>query len=277
MFNLSFRDNLYNIIEFKRSNSFFKKKYNFISNFFRFKIKKVRKMNRRKKSTLFKKKISFFRRKPKLIQKVYDYRKRLFSFIMLNRKLINLFLFKKLTSKKLTKLIYFKLNWPINKFKKILKSWIFFILFSTKLIFSMFDLLFVLKNNLIFLNKGIVKNYFLQTKKNDVITIIYSKYFFYYTLYKQKNIRKSVNKFKWKHAFRLKINYSKLVNFRFFSSKYFKSWIHFFYQIPKFLEVDYSILTIIIISDYNYAFENTWWTKFFSIYINSVYNWKHLS
>jgi ribosomal protein S4 len=229
------------------------------------------------KVSLYRNRLRLETRSPNSIRKIYDYRKMLFSFILENRKIINMFMFDKLISKKTTRILVHNFKNSIFQLIKKMKSFAFFIIFSVRLAFSMQDLQFLFSNNLIFVNKKLVNNFYYLIKKNDTVTIIYSKNIYYYVIYKQLNIVSSIRKFKWKHAFKLRINFNQLTKARFFSSKYFKSFIHSFYQIPKFLEIDYSILTIFVVSAYVYTWENIWWTKFFSVYISNIYNWKRLS
>lgn len=269
--------NIFTFINFKKNNLFFKKKYNFLSSFFKFKIKKIRKNYIGKTNLLSKFNLSDKLFEPRETRKIYDYKKMLFLLILENRKIVNIFLFNRTNAKKITKYFSKRLKLSTLKLFRTFKNMVFFILFSTKLIFSIRDLMFFISNELVFLNKKLIKNYFCVTTKNDIIAIIYNKYFYHYITYKQLNVYYSIKKFKWKHAFKIRINFSKINNKRFFNSKYFKSSIHFFYQTPRHLEIDYSILTIFIISNFIYDYENIWWTKFFSLYISHIYNWKHVS
>ncbi len=204
-----------------------------------------------------------------------DIRRRWFSFFKTNREILKYF----------TKINYSKKNKITKYFSKIIKYPMFYnliksefsvinLLIRSKFVFNEMEANFFLQNGFVFLNGCSINNN-VVIKLGDVLSLSISDDYF--------------NFYKINLSNKLKLTYSigyvlwRLNRFKgnFYKQPYTKipDWIyklnHFYEDVPSFLEVDYSVLSCVIVKypqnfyNYNYNF-----TKFISFFLNRQYNWK---
>lgn len=205
-------------------------------------------------------------------------------------KIKSFFIFKK-NREILNKLLIDK---PVRqyKFNKIIKNFLkktnLGILYSfefkliTLLIRSGFfvnfkDALFFIKNGYISINNKTVTNpnYLLNT--NEILKIAFNKYYFIYYRKGLNNVISNIGKY---NSYVWKINKNKY-NINKQQSLHTPSWVlRFMYfrdDLPKFLEVDYLSMTLIILyRPYNFVEYDYYTSKFMSSYLSRLYNWKFI-
>jgi hypothetical protein len=176
----------------------------------------------------------------------------MFSLILENRKLFNLVFLNNKVSSKITSKIWLISRLSIKKRIFFFNNQLWVVMLSSNLVVSRMDLLFLLKYKLIYLNYNIVTNG-LTLKCNDIINLVYNKNYFKYLLFRSLNCTTFTRKFKKKH---LNINNFFLKNF--LINKEFKKnnvkifkYLFFFKNLRlDNIEIDYSILSILILNSY---------------------------
>lgn len=184
-----------------------------------------------------------------------------------------------------TKKQYFLTKTLIKWIKKSQQSILLSNEFSivTLLLHSKFCLSYQHARDLIFLGQVYINarqiskiNY--VAKLSDVIQIIFSKKYFIFHkllfitfLWKFSKIKYYFNRW-YKHRY----------NFYKQHPKQFPNWLaklmFFKLDVPLFLEVDYSTLSIIIIRYPYYFYElNLYWYKYINLYLTRLYNWKYVT
>jgi len=221
---------------------------------------------------IFKNNKFFFFQKNKKI-KLLDFNKLCSSYILKNRKIFRFFFFdKKKKSKKLNKTILnLKKNNNVNFFYKIIFR-IDYILSSNHFIYSKIDSNMFLKKKFFFLNRLPVKNLGKILYKNDVIELIFSKFYFFYLL-KLKNILYLKNFFliKFKKKW-IDLNKIKKKNSFLSENKFFK------YFFSKVLEINFFCLSIFLLKNFiDFLFLEWKIKKFLIFFFFSLYNWKYLN
>lgn len=254
---------------FKKKNLFFKKKYDIkilISRRF-YSIFKKRPENYKN----FKNKQTGFFIKKFFLKTLYH-----------NRKLFKLFftLNKKFRQKKLTKLIF-------KKSKKLFKNHnndytLNNILLRCHFFFFHKDVLHFIKNNLVFVN-GIIcnkLNYCLTT--NDILQIPINKIYFNYLKVCKKFFRKKLALIRYNtYKYYRKKHYQSKKYFRIKKRRtpnYNLLFIVFKLNTPKFLEVDFLTLTIVILKKLNLVDQSTYYLKkLLPVKLYTLYNYKKIN
>lgn len=224
-----------------------------------------------KKPNFYKK--NFFN--PDLRDNLYNTSKRFLKVVFSNRQVFKNIFFKKFTKqKKITKMLnYFgkKKNYINNNINKYL----FLILLRSHFFFFINDVNFFIKNSYVVVNGLVVKNKFFEVKTGDCIQLINSKLYFDYIFKVYKYFKKKVSKIKFK---RWK-NFQKKKK----TGLFFKTWLpnfldkFIFYKtdIPKYLEIDFFSLSIIMLYNSKTILENDiFFTKVLNSYMIKMYNWR---
>lgn len=279
---------LYHYILFKKQNSLVKKKFNYLSSlhpiFYKKNLKKKINLNKSKfkNITMLKQKnlVNFNTNQSNYTSflNVLNGKKKLKKSILMNRKLyrfLNYNLIK--TSKKLNNNIYIRSKLkPMQNLTNLEYSF-FNIALNTNFIKSHLDLLQLLKQGNIYLNRKSVKNYKKILNIGDIL-----EFFLSYKMYKyikgfKLNINKHILKIRNKIWFKLrlvnknKLSYNKnnLINNVFKNNAIFKQ------NIPNYLEIDYYTLTaVLILKNFNINTINLNIKKMLIIYLFKLYNWK---
>lgn len=228
---------------------------------------------------LYKKEHVFFNfnKKNKLLYKMH---KKFFSRYYVNRHIFrHIFMKSACTHQfKITKFVEkFKTNSRINFFKQT-QLFLFIVLISSQFFFFKKDCFFFLKNFGIFLNGKICTNAYKVLKIGDIIQIPVTKNFYIFF----KNYKNYTFFFLKKYKLKFnKIFASRKKKYRtksYLMPKWVERLSYYFEDIPKFLEVDFTILTIIII------YNNTTLHDTHSIiannallYLYRLYNWRRLN
>jgi hypothetical protein len=235
-------------------------------NFFKNKYKSAILKSRRKKNLFFK------------LNKFVELRRRLYKYFNNNRNMLKSVLgLKQSRQYRLTKL--FQKNLKDHTFNSLLKfeMSITNILLLSKFIFSKKGSDFLIKNGFLCVNNRIVrKNNFILSSFDIISLPLNSNFFFFYKHFFNKNL-----KLTYKVGYRLwRLNFLK---FNFFkqSSTRIPDWIfkiiYFYDDIPKFLEVDFIIMSIFIVklpkSLHQYSF---YYLQSISFFLLRHYNWKRV-
>jgi len=274
---------------FKKQNSLLKKKFNYLHNlhpiFYKKNLKK--KINNNYQNKLFNYNIlkTFANLKYKVKRQnkfkfinTLNGKKKIKKFILLNRKLYKFLNFNLLkTSIKLSKQITF-----LSKFKQFnrilkLEFSLFNIVLNSNFIKSYFDLIKLIKLNIIYINRININNLFFILNINDIVEFNISNKFYNYIFYFKNIFSKHLIKIKNKLWFKLKlIDKNKLdFNKNLLVNNLFKNNLLSKINIPSFIEVDYFTLSIIIIyKNFNLIELNLNFKKILIIYLFRLYNWK---
>jgi hypothetical protein len=281
-------DKLKTIVVFKKKNGFLKKKSK-IKNFLLLKLNNLKNSkflhsfsknkNIQHPDTFGFNRVFFSNEKRHSdVSKFLDLKKRWKKLFNSNRNLLKSF-------KNINKSKQFQLTKEFSKFLKKKLSHNFIqtefsllnLLIRSKLVFTTTEALFFLKNGFIYLNGVCTTNPYQVAKLNDIINFIFGKKYFYF--------------FKTNFNQKLKLTYAvgyRLWRLNRFRNNFYKQsptgipeWVlklSFFYEdVPSFIEVDYTILTLTLIKYptkfYNYNF---FFTKFISMYLLRLYNWKYV-
>lgn len=194
-----------------------------------------------------------------------------------NRKILAFFLKKKI-----------KKNKNFNKFiknfiKKPLYDFILFFEFSLKNIllrsqffFNSNDVNFFIKNNLISVNGKIVRNNFFKVNIFDKISVIFDKYYFFY--YRNVITNTYINLLKLNNFHHL--SNQKQYDFNKQQKKHSPKWaanlIYFREDIPNFLEVDFVLMSFIILYKPEFFELDLNKVKFLNYFQRHLYNWKFI-
>jgi len=247
---------------------FFKKRKTFINNFLYMSIAKQR------KNINYKKYLSSD-------TNLLDYKKKIYSVILDNRKLYTNTFLNKSRSNKVTKIIWKTSKLTINQRVSFFNNQLWVVLLKSNFIISQNDIRFILTNRLICLNNNVININIhdkLLLKINDVISLVYNKNYFKYLFYRITKINLFIKKFKKKYlnlsSFYFK-NITPLKEFKKNKIKIFK-YLFFFRNYNNLnIEIDYFILSIYIISSSLYnSTHNYLLKKLLSIYFYKTYNWK---
>jgi len=169
----------------------------------------------------------------------------------------------------------FKKNYKflLNSFNFNLVS----LLIKSRFVFTKEQALFLIKNKFVFLN-GFNKVSIYQTaKQNDIIQLVLHKsYFFFF-----KRILSSLRLLKKKTGYRVWLLTRFLFNFYKQSPTNIPKWVdklmYYRLDVPKFLEVDYTILTTVILYKPKYLYETDLYTfKYLNYFLLRLYVWKYI-
>lgn len=267
---------LYHYIMFKKQNSLMKKKYNLYNSlhpvYYRKKLRKkitdfnINNINSTTSSSILK------------FINVLSGKKKYRKTILLNRMFFNYLNFNKFkTSKKLSKTIFLNSKLALIRILLKLEYSLFYVITNTNIVKSYSDLKKLLQMSFIFLNRKPVykTNYNLQP--GDVLEFSLNyKMFNYIQKFKDLSVKYTFKLrtklwFKIKSYSRIKINY----NENKLAHSLLKNNILFKNNIPSYLEIDYTTLTIIVLySSYNYQMYNYSLKKLLVLYLFKLYNWK---
>jgi hypothetical protein len=123
------------------------------------------------------------------------------------------------------------------------------VLVNSKLVYSNSDAKNFLANGFVYVNRQMVSDYSYIVKSGDVVELVFSKLYYMYML-RLKLVNEKVNlkmKNKLWVKLRNKINLTK-GNELYLINMYKNNNIYKFY-IPSYMEVDYSVLTVIIVAN----------------------------
>lgn len=279
---------LHSYLMFKKKNLLFKKKFNylktlhplFFKNFFK---KRIRPINLLKKNNYLIKQYYFL----KILNNNVKYskfneslngKKKFLKTIFKNRKLLNFLNFLNYrNSNKLSNYILNQNKCQLNNRILNIEYSLMHVCLNTNLVKNRQDLIFLLKNNQIFLNRSRILNKYTILNINDILefTLKY-KYFNYVFLFK-KLFNKHILKIKNKLWFKLRLKNKNKLEFqdKNFINKIYKYNLIQKINIPQYLEVDYSLLTLIILyKNFDLNLVNINIKKILSIYLFRLYNWK---
>lgn len=138
------------------------------------------------------------------------------------------------------------------------------------------DCIWFIKNGYVTIDGFVTNNYKKKIKPLQVVNILVNKYNYYYYRFMVNNCTANLYRFNSKIR---KINFhrfNKDGSIEKFSPWVFK-YINYREDIPKFLEIDYISMSLIML---NYSFEKNFLDfyniKFLNLYLNRLYNWKKI-
>lgn len=142
--------------------------------------------------------------------------------------------------------------------------------------FNYKDCIWFIKNGYVSVNGLVNFNIKRLLKPFEVVNIIHNDYYFFYYRYMINNCISNLYRFNTKIW---KINYQRNNTKKNKNEEKYSNWIYkyIYYKedIPKFLEVDYISMTVVLL---NYAFNKNYIDyyniKFLNLYLNRLYNWK---
>lgn len=212
--------------------------------------------------------------RPKQLNLRYKYKVMLFK----NRELINYFLyFKKIKQHRNTKYFsQFKFKNPFQIFQTFNYNVISMLYFSN-LFYSHYQILFFIKNKFIYKNGQVVHSCFTTFKLGDRLNIIFSKKYYFYSIFLYffffKQLKK-LNKYHWKFI-RFKFNFYKQKPKS--MNKFFEKYLPFYTTQPTCFEFDYRSLTVLfIIQNTKLVFLNDFYLRYINYYFFRLYNWKYV-
>ncbi len=269
----------------KKQNSFLKKKVNLLNNFYTISQKSKNfddlDLNNSYLTTWDNLKYKFFLNYSNKLDltKVLDLRKKVKKTILENRKLFsNFLLFNSKRSFRINRLALLLGQKKIWHMCSNLELSIISVLVNSKLVYSNSDAKNFLANGFVYVNRQMVSDYSYIVKSGDVVELVFSKLYYMYML-RLKLVNEKVNlkmKNKLWVKLRNKINLTK-GNELYLINMYKNNNIYKFY-IPSYMEVDYSVLTVIIVANLkSYLDFSFFFRKFLSYFFIRHYGWKWLS
>jgi len=151
------------------------------------------------------------------------------------------------------------------------------ILIKSRFVFTKEQAVFLIKNDFVFLNGFNKVDLYQITKKKDIIQLILHKnYFFFF-----KRILSNLRLLKKKTGYRVWLLTRFLFNFYKQSPTNIPKWVdklmYYRLDVPKFLEVDYTILTAVILYKPKYLYETDLYTfKYINYFLLRLYIWKYI-
>jgi len=211
--------------------------------------------------------------------KVIDLRKKVKKTILENRKnLVNFLLNGSKRSKKISSLVSLLGKKKIWFMCNILELNIIHVLLNSCLVKSYMDAINFIKNGYVYINRRMVSNTKYVVKKGDVIEIFYSKLYFRYLLQFRFINEKTYLKIRNKLWAKIKNKTSLTSGNERYLIKYYKDNSLFKYHIPSYIEVDFSVLSLIIVANIKSFYDLSYYfRKNLSYYFIRQYNWKWLS
>ena len=275
------------IIQFK----FFKKflKYFINNNNIRLKKKNLFFKKKQNNKLLFSKRLSIYLKKKKTFKNFYFkkgfgnffFKKFFFKTILKARKNLKLFFFKSISiirSKKITKSI-FKNTKYIKNINSTYEYNIVNVLLRAHFFIFWKDILSFIKNGFVYVNNISYKNINLNLNQGDLINISLNKISYKYIQFFKKSIKKNI--FLYKRNLWDFFKQKKKKNNVFKKKKtpiYINTLYLYKYNTPKYLEIDYITLTIVILKKFNFFKNNTYFLyKSFSYKLFSLYNFKKIN
>lgn len=264
-FNRFYINNIKVIKLYKKYAYFLKKKKSFIINFLYLNVVKSKSSNARVWSNG---------------NNLLDYKKKLFSLVIDNRKIFNLIMLDNSISKIISKtiLILSKLNSKrqVNTFNN--QVWL--VLLKSGLVTSKNDFHFLLSFNLIYLNFNTLKKP-CTLVSGDFLSICFNKHYFKYLLFRLTNIQLFIKKFKKKYINLGNLFFKDFIKIKELKKNKTKALKYLFlfknFKVDN-VEVDFSILSIYIINLYmSVGLSYILWKRVISTYLFKLYNWKYIN
>lgn len=152
------------------------------------------------------------------------------------------------------------------------------ILIKSRFTFTKQGAISLLKNNFVFLNGFCINSEHVTLKVSDRLQLIISKSFYYY----YRRYLSNLQALKKKTGYRVWLLTRFMFNFFKQSMKNVPKWVyklsHYKLDVPKFLEVDYSILCSIVVYYPNPLFEMNFYNmKYINLALLRLYNWKYIT
>jgi hypothetical protein len=208
-------------------------------------------------------------------ENIYNVSKRFLKVIFSNRKTIKNFFFKKFTKQtKITRFIK-SISKEKHRSDNLMNNYIFLILLRSHIFFFIDDVSFFLKKGFIMVNGTVVKNKFSEVKLGDYIQIIRSNIYYDYLKRVHKFFRTKISKIKFKRWSSFQKKKKTGISFKNWVPTFLDRFIFYKTDIPKFLEVDFFSLTVIILYKNRSILSNDkFFNKIFSNYLIKMYNWR---
>lgn len=148
--------------------------------------------------------------------------------------------------------------------------------------FNYSDCFWFLKNGYITVNGVVEYNKKKLIKPFQIVNVVYSDYYFFYYRFMLDNCLSNLYKFNskiWKinnsrNLLNKNIKVNKKKNVEKYSNWIYK-YVYYKNDIPKFIEVDYISMTMVLLNySFNKNFIDYYNIKFLNTYLNRLYNWK---
>ncbi len=211
--------------------------------------------------------------------RVIDFKKRLKSFLLENRKIYSIVNFGSLKkAKAITRSINLKSKqkiwWNIVNFDKYLYN----ILISSRLVYTYYDSFIFIKNKYVYMNRFSVTNPHKILSKGDCIELIINKKYFFYIRYLNKLYDRNLYKLRCEFRYKMKNKKSYVCSNYDRWNRLFRDNYFFRKKIPLYLEVDFFVLSVVFVRDivniFDLSFVNR---KIISYSMYKLYNWKWIS
>lgn len=185
------------------------------------------------------------------------------------------FLKKKVLKKKIDS--FFKKWSGKNNYYTNFFCLLFMSLIRSKLVKFMLDCKFFIKKGLIFVNSTVIRDPFFVLKVGDRVQIPFFKKYYIFLRSNRAFLKKKIKKMK-KRYFRLVSVDKPLKSFFSWDPSFLKKFVFYNIDIPSNLEVDFFMLTIIVIKKEKHNLKkNIYISKIMSIFLSKSYNWKRIS
>ncbi len=246
----------------------FLKKFNKIKSIYFYKYWKLNKKFRAKNKSFLKN-----------FSKTFDLKKKIFFLLKENRSILkDLFFSKFIKQKKITKFVHIFKHFPIKKIIFFFEFSLFNILIQSHFLVFKKDVIFFLKNNLVFVNGRVVSNKFFFLGVGDRVQLVLNnEYYFFF-----RSFNKILKAFSYKIRLSVRKIFLKKKDLYKQKASRVPNWVEriiFNKQvIPKYLEVDFFTLTSVVLRYSNNYYENNFvFFKFLSYFNIRLYNWKKLN
>ena len=154
---------------------------------------------------------------------------------------------------------------------------LFISLVRSKLIKFVLDCKFFIKKGFIFINGIVVRDPLFNLKVGDRIQIPFFKKYYHYTRLGKKFFKKKI-KFMKRKFFKVLSSDKPIQTFYSWNPIFLKKFIFFNIDIPSNIEVDFFILTAIVLKKEKHNLKkNIYLSKIISIFLSKSYNWKRVS
>jgi len=208
--------------------------------------------------------------------KMFEMKRKTLKIFFLNRDLLRKFFFmSNYRQNKLTKFFSKNLNKSVNKCIVGFEFSVVNLLIKSKFVLTHSDAIFLIKNNLVYVNGVVCNNIFKQLVAYDTITLVFTAKYYYF----------------FKTVFNSKLKLSSFLSYRLwrynrFRSNFYKQspsslpvWInkmsHFYFDVPLYLEIDYTTLSLFLLK--TDCTQPLFFSKFMNIFLFRLYNWKYLN
>lgn len=230
------------------------------------------------------KKLKFFK-KNKNKNKNHFFLKKFFLKTLLNSRVLLKKIFslnKKVRQKRLTKILYKKSKNIVRN--NTMEYSIYNIILRGHFFFFLNDAVVYIKSGFVYLNGRIYSNHTYSLNKGDVLQIRINSIYFRYFKFCKKFFKKKVKLIRYEaYKFFRKKTFQKedKVKVKLKKRKYPDYYLFFFLyklNVPRYLEVDYTILSIIILKKLDISLHTTYYVnKLFSYKLFNLYNYKKIN